>query len=507
MTVCPTRRRRVAAAFAGSFLLSQSACREDVDPLPWVDSSIRAAQLAAPAPGRSATNPRNVVLVSLDTLRADHVSAYGYERPTSPNLDRLAAEGILFEQAFSHAPHTAQSHMSLFTSLYPGEHGVHNFQDGPPVRLDDEIPTLAELLQSSGYRTRGVVSGGNISGSLGFDRGFDRYDELNRHPRLFPAALEALRELAATEGPFFLFVHTYQAHDPYVPPPEFAGLFSDPSYDGSLIGTQDELARLSDGEYEGQHRAFWDSFDRERPGDLRQLVAQYDAVIRATDGGLGALLAELEALGLEAETAVVVLSDHGEEFAEHGGFVHHQLYQEVLHVPLVLRFPGLASGVRVQRRVRLIDVLPTITDYLGIEAPDHTQGESMLPLISDPVSDGASERPLFAQLPSAEMSALYVGNWKALARPPHVGRRSFEIGRWAFHIERTTNRSKLFDLKTDAGEVGDQSEQNPARMGEMLTRIEALERSFDEARGELKNSPVLLEEDTRAQLEALGYLQ
>lgn len=500
--------RRQASATLLVLLIAALGCREGEGSREQSSAfRVRALDsLVLPTP-QPAERPRNLLLVSLDTLRADHVSAYGHPRPTTPHLDRLAARGILFENAYSHAPHTAPSHMSLFTSLYPGEHGVRNFEDGGGVRLDERVPTLAQLLQRAGYRTRAVVSGGNVAASLGFDRGFARYDERPSAARwVFDAALDTLRELAAHDAPFFLFVHTYEIHDPYVAPAAFRKLFTDPDYRGSVTGSPEELARRAPGgDYASRHRAFWQAVDRQSPADLRQLVALYDAGIRVADHHLGRLLRELAALGLEEETAVVVLSDHGEEFGEHGGFIHQQVYDEVLRVPLVLRLPGSDAppGRRVSARVRLIDVLPTVLGYLGVPAPAHLRGESLLPLVEQPVRE---DRPVFAQHPGAATSALILGSWKAVARPPSLLLRGRVFGSLGLHLAQAARRGELFDLARDRAERVDRAEHAPQRLRAMLDRIDEATRALERSRESLDGDRARADAETRRRLEALGYV-
>jgi len=198
------RSRVLGILAAGGLLATGLSCHKPVEP---------------PRP--------NLVLVSIDTLRADHLTAYGYERSTSPEISRLARQGILFERAFSQSPKTATSHMSLFTGLYPPAHRVANWGERRVRRLSDDVPTLATLLVRAGYRTEAYTNGGNVSARLGFGQGFDSYQEDRGAESVFDSAQRALdRFVQEADGgaraPFFLFLHTFQVHDPYVPPAEFA---------------------------------------------------------------------------------------------------------------------------------------------------------------------------------------------------------------------------------------------------------------------------------------------
>jgi arylsulfatase A-like enzyme len=432
------------------------------------------------------------VLVSIDTLRADRLGVYGHDRATSPRIDRLAAEGVFFESAYSHAPKTAPSHMSLMTGVHPDVHGVVNFVGRVNERLSPRLPTLAEILRSAGYRNAAVTGGGNVDGELGFDRGFEAYEQSGGDAAtIFGRALERLDALAApradgTRAPFFLFVHTYQVHDPYLPPPAYRALFTDPGYAGRIVGDADRLVALAGSDWPAWHRAFWAGVDARSPADLRHLRDLYDACIRFTDDELGRLLDRIDALGLADETLVVVLSDHGEEFLEHGRFGHDALFDELLRVPLVVRVPdaerrGLRRG-RVSEVVRLVDVLPTLLDLVGLPTPDHLEGRTLLPLLQ---GDGDAPRFVFAQNRETGSDALVAGGWKLVAE------------RW---------NELLFDLARDPGE------RRPLAGGDAVR--ESLRATLEELHARSLRWQVLAPPDragpldaaTRERLEALGYL-
>jgi arylsulfatase A-like enzyme len=432
------------------------------------------------------------VLVSIDTLRADHLGVYGHDRATSPRIDRLAAEGAFFESAYSHAPKTAPSHMSLMTGVHPDAHGVMNLGAGVDARLSPRIPTLAEILRSAGYRTSAVTGGGNVHGDLGFGRGFEAYEHSDGDAAaIFGRALERLDALAApgaagTRAPFFLFVHTFQVHDPYLPPPAQRALFADPGYAGRIVSDAERLGALAGSDWSARHRAFWAGVDARSPADLRHLVDLYDACIRFTDDELGRLLDRLDALGLAGETLVVVLSDHGEEFLEHGRFGHDALFEELLRVPLVVRVAdaerrGLRRG-RVREVVRLVDVLPTVLDLVGLPAPEHLEGRTLVPLLQ-----GGEEAPrfVFAQNRETGSDALAVNGWKLVAE------------RW---------KDLLFDLARDP------AERRPLAGGDAVR--ESLHATLEQLRERALRWHALappdrtgpLDAGTRQRLEALGYL-
>ncbi len=353
----------------------------------------------------------NVVLISVDTLRADHLGAYGHTPPTSPTVDhRLAAAGVVFEQVYSQSPKTTPSHMTLLTSLFPSVHGIELWEEGRPGHvLNPAVFTLAEVLKEAGYATGAFTGGAHMDRRRGFDQGFDVYTQEGE----LGHALAWLKRHHRRK--FFLFFHTYQVHDPYVPPRRYIDLF-DPDYRGPIL---DAVARVrrDPGAWDDEHRLFWASVDRSDPRAVRFVSNLYDAGIRHMDEEtLARLLGQLDAYGLGRDTLVVFTSDHGEAFGEHGAFLHDDLYAGTLHVPLVLRWPArLPAGVRVAARARTIDVMPTILDLLGIPAPPDVQGRSLVPLLAgsgadaDAVSEYSQPQRPFESLRRGERSYIRDG--------------------------------------------------------------------------------------------------
>ncbi len=453
-----------------------------------------AAEGVEAARGTAPDGAPNIVLVSLDTLRADHVSAYGYPRQTTPALDALADRGVLFEAAYSHSPKTAVSHMSLFTGLHPDAHGVGQLARSGSRRLPDAIPTLASLLRAHGYRTAGVAEGGNVRGELGFDQGMDLYERSDDAASGFARAAELAESLSAREPrrPFFLFVHTYEAHDPYVPPAPYDALFADPDYDGAIVSSLEELLAISGEKWRSQHRAYWGRVEKSDPVDVQHLRDLYDGAIRKADDALGAFAARLEALGLMDETALVVTSDHGEEFLEHGSFLHEQGFQEHLHVPLVMTFPGERGEATRGRResvvVRLVDVAPTLLDMAGVPAPAGLDGVSLLPLL-----EGGSGPPavVVSRWPQGGLTVLRSRSWKLI----QVRRR----GGASTH---------LFDLSRDPEERRNLASERPDMLAALeaeLARVSAAAHAFRD--GIAEGSAVRLDARAIEELRALGYLQ
>ncbi len=333
---------------------------------------------------------RNLVLISLDTLRADHLGCYGYGRPTSPAVDALAADGTLFENAYAPSPWTLPAHMSLMTGLSTGNHGVVD-QD---LSLGPGIPTLAERLKSRGLFASAVTGGGYVGGAYGFRRGFDSYRvEGQATDREGAGAIgrEACRffEDHRDRG-FFLFVHTYQIHSPFFPPEEYAAAFAPPGRTPRRLSFED--LRFS------QERRYRPVSAEER----LDFLALYDAEIRYTDEALVRPIVEkLKALGLYDRTMIVLVGDHGEEFFEHGGWAHaHQVYEETLRVPLVVKPAGPhPRGRRIAELAGLTDVAPTVLDAFGIRFDaGEFDGRSLLGRAMGRPARPGDDRPVFADL-------------------------------------------------------------------------------------------------------------
>ena len=429
----------------------------------------------------------NVLLISIDTLRADHLGTYGYGRETSPAIDALASESVVFERAYSTSYHTADSHMSIFTSLYPSVHGVRNSKGKTGQVLSASVPTLPEIFQANGYATAGFHGGGNVSGFYGFARGFEKYKRTDE----VGDAIAWIQETGPR--PFFAFVHTYHVHDPYTPLPPYDSWFAE-DYDGPISADRESLLAQTDDESFNELRdVFWNQIDPSSQADIEHLKALYDGQIRDIDGRIGALIEA--ALAANERTVVVLLSDHGEEFQEHGKFLHDQLYEELLWVPLILRLPSGERG-RIEERVSLIDLAPTLLDLLGLEAPAQFQGSSLLPVLA-----GREDRPLIygekvVRAPGIDdeaeegepgiRAALISDDWKVI----------------------TARSQELYYLPDDRLEQSNLAAKSPKMRGllkllaDVNRRNAALRKELGTGRGERQG----LDEETLEELEALGYL-
>ncbi|MBI5504120.1 MAG: sulfatase [Deltaproteobacteria bacterium] len=332
-----TFRRLCAARPAAAALLAVLA----------VETEVQGCRAWHSAPPRYACRDCNIILISVDTLRADHVHAYGYDRPTTPAIDALAGDAVLFENAIAQSSWTRAAHMSIFTGLHPRQHGYVALADRG--RLDDKVPTLASLLHQNGYATAAFVGGMNVGEEYGFDRGFDLY---RSNGRLFRDNFQdAMFWLDGNQqAKFFLFLHGYEAHTPYA---------SDP-IDRLAVGADKQTPR------KGLRKICRKTGPVAR---VRPFLDAYDAAIHRADRYVGKILAEIERRGLSGRTVVVLLSDHGEEFLEHGRCFHlSTLYREVLHVPLMIKAPGLAPRRIAGLVSASVTVAPTIMDLVGIAA-------------------------------------------------------------------------------------------------------------------------------------------
>ncbi|MFZ5480207.1 MAG: sulfatase [Myxococcota bacterium] len=358
---------------------------------------------AAPAPAK----PPPVILLSLDTLRADRLAAYGGTGDRMPNLDRFARESIVFETAITQANETLFSHASLLTSRYPSELGTIDYD----FRIPPGTPTLQSVLGAYGWRTGAVVSGAFFSDAFGMDEGFGSFEVAKDWGSLWhagPRALAWIDEAERGDAPWMLLVHTYDMHARYLKPPPLGGLWSDPAYAGparnllrEAMGTErvvdgavmeappgvsplDMMANGVRRHVDGAWR-YRTSPEARRAreldaADLAEVRAAYDGAAAYLDTLLGLFFAQLERRGVLDEAVVIVFSDHGEELGERGVFNHRWgLSEEVVRVPLMIRLPGgRGGGARVPGIAELTDVTPTVLTLAGATLPAVARGRPLL---------------------------------------------------------------------------------------------------------------------------------
>ena len=440
----------------------------------WLMDAARAAESPLP----------NILLVTIDTLRADRLGAYGYDLPTSPNFDRLASTGGLFELAYAPMGATSPSHASLFTSRSPLAHGL--VRNGFPLAASER--RLSEILRESGYQTAGFVSAYPVGRRLGFAQGFDHFDddfsmgggsfrseETRKNwegetldggfDRAGAATVDAALEwLAGSHSkphskPIFLWVHLFDPHRPYDPPERFASLFT---------------------------RA--DQNKRQRESAL------YDAEIRRTDAELGRLVAAFEALA--SSPLLIVAADHGEGLWQHGYRTHgHTLYEEELRVPLLIRWGDRIPTRRIEQPAQLIDLVPTLLGLLGLQADGPFDGLDLSAHLTGAAAV-ESERPIFLQRPYYEAKR---GKGARVESGQGLGVRS---GRWKLIEFEEENRRELYDLVSDPGERSNLGGREPRRSS-ALSALIAEWRRGEEQKASGNRFEVTPED--RDAMRALGY--
>ncbi len=353
-------------ALAAGFLLAPPRAPAAVDTASGGRDAAKEAAARAPV--------SNVILISIDSLRADRLGCYGNAHGTSPMIDRLAHEGARFTNAMSTSSWTLPAHMSMLTGRDVLSHGVIADTD----QLPDAVPTLAETLRKGGVTTGGIASTPLLAGHYGFQRGFDRYDETiftsPKYDVLRDEPASATTDLAmkwlrdAGGKRFFLFVHYWDVHYDYLPPPPYDTMF-DPDYRGSITGAN----------FFGNPAVRRGMPQR----DLDHLLALYDGEVRWVDDHIARLIAVVEELGIAEHTAIIVTADHGDEFFEHGFKGHGRtLYREVVQVPLIARVPGVKPETVVEAPVSLVDLAPTVLSVMGIREPPGMDGSDLLASIA-----------------------------------------------------------------------------------------------------------------------------
>lgn len=408
------------AAYAGRTLelrLETAGASPAAGPLPfWAEPLLDGKRLL------DADRP-NIVVVLIDTLRADRLGCYGGERAgLTPHMDALAARGVRFDDTMAAGPCTLPSHASLFSSLYGSQHGVF-FRE----RLPDEVVTMAEVLRAGGYQTHAQTEGFFVHHEFGLAQGFDTF---SIGPRGVQRTVEAAQaRLRATRGPFFLFLHTYEVHIPFTPPDAYRERWVR-SYDGPYQGVT-KSAQLKQGDAPIGER------------DVRYLRDLYDAEIAHADHWVGQFLQFMERQGWMDDTLLIVTSDHGEEFYEHGDFGHgRSLYREQLRVPLILFQKGVyEGGLVVEHTVHGVDLAPTLVAAAGLRAPSAWRGAVLS------VQPPQTDRPLFTPF-----RTLVHDSWAAAWRVGDMKLITYHRG--PGEVDPLLD-SELYDLAQDPGEQDD----------------------------------------------------
>ncbi len=480
---------------------------------------------------------RHVILISLDTLRADYLGCYGNAEVRTPAIDALAREGIRFEQMSAAAPSTLASHVSLFSGLHPHHHGIA--RNG--WTLNPALVTLPRILQDGGFRTVGVIGALVLHSSTYFDRGFDDYDEVfddslrygskKTHQRRAEAVTDAaiarlsMSESARSGQRLFLFVHYFDAHHPYDPPPPWDSLYGDPQGAIGEAGAED-LERA----VRAHHADILDQAVGQeavlraglRPKLLRgcdgrplgidpHLAARYAGEVSYLDHHLGRLVEHLKVEGIWDDALVILTSDHGETFWEHGDFWNHGLcvYDTTVRVPLILRLPGAArAGSVIEQSLSHIDVLPTLLELLDLPAPYRLAGRSFAPLIE---GRGLSEQPVFCGATQPWGQEAKGQRWRGMRKS-----RSVRLGRHKLIHTPYLELEELYDLGADPGERRDLLLEPEEPAAEVAGRLREMLRGWAEGAAPLRSGFGLEQEGgaglggdelerLRSALEALGY--
>lgn len=460
-----------------------AATRSSASPAP-----IAGQGFGGPAASPGGTRQPNVLLVTIDTLRADRIGPYGFATARTPVLDQLAREGVRFDHAICQLPQTDPSHAALMTGLYASTNGVK-------IHMVDKLrsgtQTFASLFLTAGYQTAGIYSWVSLDPQFcGLNQGFQTYEGyvINRGAIFSNPVLEQIaatyRQVKATvpivktadavlgassdyeetldgradvtnhavfqwldahaaAGPFFLWVHYFDPHYPYAPPAGYDHLLG-LDYHGSIDGTVDTIHKIQSGQL------------TPNAADLARLEELYQGEIAFTDAQLGQLLDRLTTLGVADDTIVTVAGDHGESFGEHGDWTHGlKVFETEIRVPLLMRYPRrLPAGARVSAPAQLIDVLPTLVELAGLDLKQPVQGSPLMPLLGG--ADDGSDRAAFTELADeAFVSVLSMGDWKLIRNDAN-------------------GQLQLYNLNVDEAEQQDLTKGNPRTTSELSARLQDL---------------------------------
>ncbi len=457
-------------------------------------------------------NPKpNIILISLDCLRKDHVGCYSNRPDFTPCIDKFSQDGVIFENAFVQIPFTLPSHMSMLTGFYPDVTGlvpkdriltlkeVINWRGYQKV-LNSNISTLAEVLKKNGYQTIGFASSVWLKGDFGFDRGFDIYQlkgagDFLYAPIINRAVIKWLQNYNPQKGPFFLFLHYYDPHMdsegeiqnslPYYSPEKFRKRFAPGADSENWCSPEGKCATefLFYLENKGIHLD-----ERKR----KHLMALYDSGIAYLDTQLRILFEELKRQKVYDNSLIILTSDHGVEFGEHGKYIHNQTYDENIRVPLMIKFPhGLYQGRKVDFFVETVDFLPTILDFLKIEDVQKRQGRSFLPLLAGKSSNQKEKTYIFSRRKTGALRYC-------------IRNREYKL-----IFNRKTGEVELYNLREDPGETKNLKDSLPEKRKELLTRLRAFLKENDSLAKKYKvqsiSSQISKEEEET--LKALGYVR
>lgn len=473
--------------------------------VPWSDLRTRANGASRPL---KPANPYNVVLISLDTVRADHLSCYGYQRRTTPHLDELAEDGLRFRNCAATSNWTLPTHASMFTGLYPESHGARFYspeeigsgyeeEQETEGRLPEKCLTLAEILNTAGYRTGAIVANfGYLGHKFQLDQGFEHYDATRGQPPewyrkadvITDEATRWLHDQQFQSRPFFLCLNYMDPHHPYNPPPSTMSSLA-PQYT-----LQDDLVPRE----ESYFREIMVKTSLERKelpeGGWEWLTARYDGEIAFMDGEIGRLMDYLRSNDLYDETLIIVTADHGEGLGEHNTLGHcFRMHEPVLAVPLLVKLPlNSETGVRDERASH-VDILPIVLDVLGIPSPAELPGRSLNQLKAEPARD------VFATKHFDQKMATYL--------PPLNQKQSVLYRGPLKYIEYPAKEPELFDLLNDPQELVNLAKQKPELVRELASAMKRHQRNCPAVSNYEQAINTESSSDSLKALRELGYIQ
>jgi arylsulfatase A-like enzyme len=426
----------------------------------------------------------NIVLITIDTLRADHLSCYGYERETSPRIDAIARQGMMFKNVVAPASWTAPSMVSLFTSTYPINHGVIHGLEFQKTRgfcqevFSEKLRTLPEVLKDAGYTTFGVSSNHGLTAELGFGRGFDYFKYVNwQAADVINKIVFAWEDAIRKSDKFFLWVHYIDPHSPYFPQSPWIERYSSESLDGMRQVSRMPSAELIAG-------------IKKNPAMLSKVLALYDSEINYVDSHVGELI---KRLGLERNSLLIITSDHGEQFMEHGSIGHAiTLHKEELQVPLIIKLPGVTTAQSIERQASLVDVMPTIVRSLGIDRPEQTRGTPLL-------DGGRMPAGLGEVLPEWKSTAYHFAELES-----HAILKTVIAPPWKYIQDYNAGTGLLFNIVSDPLEKANVKDAYPEQADAM--RDQLLSFVSDAQSFPPRDLFVQIPPDDIAKLQTLGYL-
>ena len=422
----------------------------------------------------------NLVLISVDCLRADHVSTYGYTRNTTPNIDRFGTEGVIFRNAASVSSWTLPTHMSMMTGLMPSLHGVSK-----KYKLSSSVPYLPEILADNGYQTLGVAAGDYLSQEWGFERGFDVYRMLieRRSSEIVDAALKLARGNRSAKK--FLFVHLFDAHWPYRPPPGFYDRFDERPPDISDI-----LTKVRDG------------LPPSGAEEIHQLVNLYDGEIAYLDQELGRFFAGLKEAGIYHRSLIILTADHGESFYEHNAWEHTiSLFEEVTHIPLIVKWPGESPTGTVESLVSQLNIFPTLLEEAGLVPPyDYVSLARFLGESPAPSKNALSEITWDAKEGQGAAMKIAVKDNRLKYILTLSGEAEDEL-----FVSEVVNE-ELYDLIEDPGEQKNLLPETTTDIGPLRRDARLLLEKAQALQTKRRGQEVVLDEELLERLKALGYI-